>query len=176
VRTNRTRIIVYAGVLAAVYVVLTWALAPISYGQLQFRVSEILKPVALWHPLFALAFGVGNALANLQSPFGAWDFIVMPFVDAGAALLCWWLGQLDVGPPGGFWQQWRAPLAVNVQAVVISLGVAIFPLGIAAGLPFAPTFVSVLISELILLNVGYWVIWRRYGDQLFGKPYQREQG
>ena len=132
--------------------------------------------MALWHPLFALAFGVGNAIANLQSPFGAWDFVAMGFVDAGAALLCWWLGQVDLGPADGAWLRWRAPAAVNVQAVVISLGVAIFPLGIAGGLPFWPSFISVLISELILLNAGYWVIWRRYGEQIFGKPYKRGQG
>jgi uncharacterized membrane protein len=168
-----TRVVVYSGVLAAAYVVLTWIIAPLSYGPVQFRVSEILKPAALFHPAFAVAFGIGNGIANIPSPFGAWDFIAMSFVDFGAALCCWWLGRSArlgslvnpllkrFGEPLSNFN--AAPLiAVIVQAVLISLGVAIFPLGIAAGFPFVPTFLSVLASELVLLIVGYFVLWRRF--------------
>lgn len=142
-----TRLWVYSGVVAAAYVVLTLALAPVSYGPVQFRVSELLKPLALVHPVFALAFGLGNALANLTSPFGAWDFAGMAVVDALAAYLCWLLRRWPIA-------------AVTVQAIIISVGVAALPLGMGAGLPFAPTFASVLVSELILLHAGYWLIWR----------------
>ena len=153
--TDRTRIVVYSGVLAAAYVVLTWAVAPLSFGPIQFRVSEILKPAVLWHPAFALAFGVGNGIANLMSPFGPWDYIAMSVVDTVAALLCYVLR--------------RQPLVgVTVQAVVISLGVAVFPLGFGGGLPVLPTFLSVLVSELILLIGGYHLIWRKAGPMLFG--------
>jgi uncharacterized membrane protein len=144
-----TRVIVYSGVLAAAYVVLTWLVAPLSYGPVQFRVSEVLKPAALLHPAFALAFGVGNGISNIPSPFGVWDFGVMSIVDFSAALCCWFLR--------------RTPLiAVIVQAVIISLGVAVFPLGIGGGFPFVPTFLSVLASELVLLIAGYFVIWRNF--------------
>lgn len=150
---TRTRIVVYAALAAAVYVVVTMAFAPISYGPVQFRVSELLKPLALTHPLFALAFFVGNGLANLTSPFGAWDFVAMPFVDCGAALLCWSLRRVPV-------------LALVMQALVISVGVALFPLHMGGGIPVWPTVLWVLVSELILLFVGYFVIWRKYGTYL----------
>lgn len=150
---TRTRVIVYAGLAAAAYVVATIALAPLSYGPLQFRVSELLKPLALVHPLFAVAFFVGNGLANLTSPFGAWDFAAMPFVDCAAALLCWSLR--------------RAPLVgLIVQAIVISVGVAVFPLYMGGGIPIWPTVIWVAASELILLLSGYLVIWRKYGNDL----------
>ena len=145
--------IALGGMLAAAYVVVTLAFAPLSYGPLQFRVSEMLKPLALFHPAFAIAFGVGNGIANFASPFGFYDWFFMAFVDAGAALLCWWL------------RRWPW-LALAVQAVVISAGVAMFPLGMGAGLPFLPTFIAVLIPELVLLFVGYGVIWRRYGPEI----------
>ena len=152
----RTRLIAYGGVVAAAYFVATVVIAPMSYGPVQFRVSEILKPLALYDPIFAFAFLIGNGMANLFSPFGPWDYIVLPIVDCCAALLCWQL------------RRWPY-VAVIVQAVVISAGVAAFPLGMALGLPFLPTFVSVLVSELILLVVGYVVIWRKYGDYLLRK-------
>jgi uncharacterized membrane protein len=150
---SRTRVIVYGGMVAAVYFVATVAIAPMSYGPVQFRVSELLKPLALYDPFFAVAFLVGNSLANLFSPFGPWDYIVMPIVDCCAALVCWQL------------RRWPY-VAIIVQAIIISAGVAAFPLGMVLGLPFLPTFASVLVSELILLIVGYVVIWRKYESDL----------
>ena len=150
---TRARVIALSGAMAALYVVLTWGLAPISYGPLQFRVSELLKPLALFHPAFAVAFLFGNGIANLGSPFGWYDFVCMAFVDCAAALLCWWL------------RRWVV-LALAVQAVVIAAGVALFPLGMGAMLPFWPTFAAVLVPELVLIFVGYYAIWRRYGTDL----------
>lgn len=153
---SRTRVIAYSGVVAAAYVVTTIAIAPLSYGPIQFRVSELLKPSALYDPVFAVAFLVGNFWANLASPFGPWDYIAMPIVDCCAALLCWQL------------RRWPY-VAVIVQAIVVSAGVAAFPLGMALGLPFLSTFASVLVPELILLVVGYVIIWRKYGPDLLRK-------
>lgn len=148
------RAITLSGLFAALYAVLTIALAPLSYGPVQFRASEALKPAALYSPWMALAFGVGNFFANLASPFGAWDFVAMPFVDAIAALVCYSL------------RRWPW-LAVTVQAVIISAGVALFPLGLGAGVAFVAAFPMVLVSELIISLVSYAVLWRRYGPQLF---------
>ena len=154
--TDRTRVVVYSGVLAAAYVVLTWINLGGSYGPIQFRLSEALKPAALWHPAFAFAFGIGNGIANLTSPFGPWDFIAMSVVDTVAALVCYGLRRQPL-------------LGVTVQAVLISLGVAVFPLHFGGGMPILPNFLFVLVSELILLIGGYYLIWRRAGPLLFGR-------
>jgi uncharacterized membrane protein len=148
-----TRTIALAGTLAGVYVALTLALAPLSYNVLQFRVAEAIKPLALFSPVFALSFGVGTFLANLASPFGPLDWGTMPFVDALAAWLCWRL------------RRWPVP-ALIVQAVVIAAGVAAFPLGLGARLPILPSFIAVLIPQLVILLGGYYLIWRRYGPYL----------
>jgi uncharacterized membrane protein len=148
-----SRAVVTTAVIAALYTVFTLALAPISYGPVQFRAAELLKPLALYNPIFALGFGLGNFFANLGSPFGAWDFIIMPLVDIGAALLCWQL------------RRWPVP-AVTTQAIVISAGVAVFPLGLGGRFPVLPSFLAVLLSELIILVLGYLVIWRKYGSDL----------
>ena len=148
-----TRALVYAGVIAAAYVVVTLAVAPLAYGPLQFRVSNLLKPLALLHPVFALSFGLGTFLTNTVSPFGVWDQMVMPLVDVAAALLCWQLRRWPV-------------VAVLVQAMVISLGVAVFPLGMGAGLPFLPTFAAVVVPQAVLLMAGYFLLVRgRYWQE-----------
>lgn len=153
---GKTRVITYAGLTAAAYFVVTVLVAPISYGPIQFRASEVLKPLALYSPVFSIAFLIGNGMANLFSPFGPWDYVVMPIIDCCAALLCWQL------------RRWPL-LALAIQAVSVSAGVAFFPLGMVLHVPFPPTFFAVLISELILLYVGYFAIWRKYGDHLLRK-------
>lgn len=137
-----TRTIVLAGLTAAAYFVATIAVGPLAYGPLQFRVSGLLKPLALRHPFYAWALAVGVGLANLTSPFGAWDFIAMPVVTFAAARACWWLRRWPV-------------LALLVQAAMIAAGVAYFPLGIGAGFPWWPTAAWVLASEVTLYLAGY---------------------
>lgn len=141
----RTAMIARVGVVAAVYVAGTLALAPISYGPLQFRVSEMLKALALAHPSYAVAFGLGTFLSNLTSPFGAYDWAAMPLVDAAAALICYRL------------RRWPVP-ALLLQAVLISLGVALFPLRMGGGFPFWPSFLSVAAAQVVLLLVGYGLL------------------
>ncbi len=78
----------------------------------------------------------------------------MALVDAVAALVCWWMRRWPI-------------VAVAVQAVLISAGVAIFPLHFGGGLPIVLSFVSVLASQLILLVGGYYLVWRKAGPILF---------
>jgi uncharacterized membrane protein len=146
-------IVVKCGAIAALYVVLTVALAPLSYGALQFRVSEFLKPLALFAPWTAAAFALGTCIANLFSPFGMWDYVAMPLVDAIAALVCWRLRRHPL-------------LALVIQAGVIALGVAIFPLGLGGGLPVLPSFISVCVSQVVIFLAAWFVIWKPRREML----------
>ena len=55
-------------VVAAAYAALTIYLAPASYGPVQFRFAEILKPLVIWEPQLIPAFVLGNFLGNLMQP------------------------------------------------------------------------------------------------------------
>ena len=59
------RKLTFAAVVGALYAALTIALAPISYGPLQFRVSEVLCILPFFFPFTAWGLFVGCALANL---------------------------------------------------------------------------------------------------------------
>lgn len=142
-----TRTLTRCGAVAALYAVLTLVLAPISYGPVQFRMSELLKPLALFDPAMALAFALGTGLSNLMSPFGPWDYIAMALVDAVAAVVCWKLRR---------WPWY----SLVIQAVIISAGVSIFPLGFGGGLPVWTTFPAVFASQVTILLVAYAVIWK----------------
>ena len=62
--TRTTRLAVSA-VIAATYAALTIALAPISYGPIQFRISEALTVLPFFLPFTVWALWAGCILANL---------------------------------------------------------------------------------------------------------------
>lgn len=71
----KVRRLVTAAVIGALYAALTMALAPISYGPLQFRVSEALciLPYFLPYTMWGLFFGC--MAANLASAAGILDIV-----------------------------------------------------------------------------------------------------
>ncbi len=68
-----TRWLVKTALIAALYVAVTLALAPISYGEVQFRLSEVLVLLAFFQPAAIPGLVIGCFLANLGSPLGPID-------------------------------------------------------------------------------------------------------
>ncbi|EES92116.1 QueT transporter family protein [Clostridium botulinum C] len=63
-------------IVAAVYAVLTASIAPISYGAIQFRLSEVMTLLAFIDPIYIPGLVLGCAISNLFSPLGIVDVIV----------------------------------------------------------------------------------------------------
>lgn len=70
-----TKRLVTVAAVAAIYAVLTIALAPISYGNIQFRVSELLVLLAFFDPFYIGGLTLGCLIANLLGPNGIMDVI-----------------------------------------------------------------------------------------------------
>lgn len=144
----KSKQVVYAAIIAALYIILTYAVAPLSYGPIQLRVSNLLKPLALQSPFFALGYGIGTFIGNLGSPFGVWDIFIMPIVDIAAAYIAWIMRRFPY-------------IALGVQATIISVSVSLFPLQMGGGIPFIVTFPGVLLSNALVIYFGYILIWRK---------------
>lgn len=63
-------------VVAALYAALTFALAPVSFGPIQFRVSEILVLLILVERRYLFGLTLGAVIANYFSPLGLIDMVV----------------------------------------------------------------------------------------------------
>lgn len=63
--TKHTLRLTRAGVTAALYFVLTVAVAPIAYGPVQFRISEALCVLPLFFPECAIGLTIGCFFANV---------------------------------------------------------------------------------------------------------------
>lgn len=71
-----TRIIVKTAAVAALYTVVTLALSFMSYGNIQFRVSEIMTLLAFFDPIYIGGLTLGCFLANLLGPNGLPDALM----------------------------------------------------------------------------------------------------
>lgn len=74
-KNNLTKRLVLTALIAAIYVVVTLAIAPFSYGNIQFRISELLVLLAIFDPLYIGGLTLGCLIANMLGPNGPMDVI-----------------------------------------------------------------------------------------------------
>ena len=70
-----TRNLITAAIIGALYAVLTMVLEPISYGPVQFRVSEVLCILPFFMPCTSWGLFIGCIVANLMSAAGLLDVV-----------------------------------------------------------------------------------------------------
>ncbi len=91
---TKTRELAEVAVISALYVALTYLVAPVAYGPIQFRVSEalVILVAARRHLLWFVP--VGCVVANLLSPYaGVWDLAFMPAMSTVGALPLFFMGR-----------------------------------------------------------------------------------
>lgn len=136
-----SRRIAEIAVVAAAYAAIT-LYVPVSYGALQARLAETLKPLVIWEPQLIPAFVLGNFLGNLGSPWPRqWELIWMPFANLVGAWLCWRVGRLN------------AYLGAAAYAVVTAAAVTTM-LSVVLHAPFLAVGGPILASELALIVLG----------------------
>ena len=72
-RNNTVKVLTIQALLAAIYVVLTVAIAPFSYGAIQFRISESLSQLVVFSKKYWFPITLGVAIANIFSALGIVD-------------------------------------------------------------------------------------------------------
>lgn len=129
------------GATAAIYAVLTVAMAPISYGAVQLRLSEVMTLLAFVDPVFIPGLVLGNFIANLFSPFGLPDVV---FGTLATFIAVFMMSKMKSMLIASFW-----PTIAN--GLIIGLELAIF-----TGAPFISTALYVALGEFLVVTVlGY---------------------
>lgn len=132
-------------VFAALYVVLVYIFAPISFFALQFRVAGALRPAIARKWILAIGYAIGVVVGNLFSPFpGIYELLFMPAMSLIAGIAGYALARRFKG---------SYFVSGAVIATIISLSVSwmllqLFDLPILATLPY------LFISEQIVCFIG----------------------
>lgn len=123
---------------AAVYVVLTYALGFMSYGNIQFRVAEALMLLCFYRKDYGISMIIGCFVANIFSPMMLMDMIFGTLATAMAVLLIYVSPNLYIAS--------LAPVITNAVIVGIELTLSFKT-------PFWLNAAEVAVGEFVCVSV-----------------------
>ena len=91
-----------AGVIAALYVALTYAFAPLAFGPFQIRPAEALCILPVFFPEAIPALYIGCMLSNLASPYFVYDVLIGSLATLFAAFSAYMVGRFIKKEPYRF--------------------------------------------------------------------------
>lgn len=138
--------LVRTALIAALYVTLTVAFSAISYGPIQFRVSEALILLPLWNHRWTPGIVLGTIIANFFSPLG--------LIDVLFGSLATFLGIVAMVKVA----KMASPLYSLICPVLANAYLIALELRIVYSLPFWESVIYVGISEAIIVLISYFLI------------------
>ena len=91
-RFFNTKRLCRAGIIAALYVALTYAFAPLAFGPFQIRPAEALCILPVFFPEAIPALYIGCMLSNLASPYFVYDVFIGSLATLLAAFSSYMVG------------------------------------------------------------------------------------
>ena len=113
----KTRKIVFAGMVAAIYAALTLGLSFFSFGVIQYRIAEGLTILPYFTSFSIPGLVIGCIVSNVMSPVGIMDMIFGSLATFIAAISTYYIGKSKLK-----FKRILAPLpAVVVNALIIGI-------------------------------------------------------
>lgn len=143
----RTRKMVVLSVVAALYVVLTGFLAPISFGAVQFRVSEGLNHLHVFHKDYKWAIILGLLLSNFifSAELGWYDIIFGTLHSLSSFFVAEWLFR--------FAKNTKTKMIITSLVFTVLIVFVAIELWWVLDLPFWFTYLTTALSELIIMLI-----------------------
>lgn len=136
------KMIVINAMVAGIYAILTLAISPIAYSQIQFRLSEIIVFLALYNKNYIPGLTIGCVIANMFSPFGMLDII---FGTISTILVC--LAMYKVN---------NKYLAAFIGAIITGIIIG-GELWYAYQIPYLINALYIATGELFVLIIGFLI-------------------
>lgn len=131
-------------IVATLYIGATLAVAPLAFGPIQFRFSEILVLLCFYNPEFCFSMILGCFISNLYSPLTYYDLIFgvtsTVFTVAGIYLV----GKYK---PFGKLSLWISSLFASVSMIFIAWELMLL------GEPFWLSLLTTFIGEFVVVTV-----------------------
>ncbi|MBF6625828.1 QueT transporter family protein [Aerococcaceae bacterium zg-BR9] len=155
---NRTLDLVKSAIVIALYMALTFLVAPVAFGPVQFRISEILNYLGLYNRRYVYAVTLGVFLANFYQ-YGIVDMVVGSLTTLVSFYISIWIGNrlVELNRRVKFFKYDEMLLKYIVTAFVFAAGcivIALMLYVIGAEAAFWPTYLSLFISELVVMLLG----------------------
>lgn len=135
---SRIKSIAQIAILAALYVAINYAFAFMSFGNIQFRLAEMLVLLVFYNRKYAISVVLGCVIANIGSPLGWIDIVV----GSGSTLIaCLMMMPFKRNI-------WIASLAPTITCVLVA-----WELSYVFGTPFWYNVATVLPCEFAVVTI-----------------------
>ncbi|WP_313893715.1 QueT transporter family protein [Psychrobacillus sp.] len=142
----KIKTLVTSGVIAALYVAVSLLVAPLAFGALQFRISEMFNHLIVFNKKYFFGIVIGVFVANLFSPLGLYD---LTFGVAHSIIT------LSVTIFASKFIKGHVPRMIfNTLFFTFTMFIIAFELHLALELPFFYTWLTVAAGEFVVLAVG----------------------
>ncbi|SCI13383.1 QueT transporter family protein [Romboutsia sp. 1001713B170207_170306_H8] len=160
---NNTKRIATTAVVAALYAALTLALPILSYGPVQFRISEVMTLLPLIGKEYILGLTLGCFLANILGPYGVPDIIFGTLATFISVYLVYLTGKYMRDKKSTVLVASLWPVVVNAIIVGIQLNVFF-------GYPLFLSMLEVGLGQFVVVTIGgvilFKVVNNKYGKYL----------
>ena len=144
-KNDLTKRLTRTAIIAAIYAVVTVAIAPLSYMGVQFRISEILVLLAIFDPLYIGGLTLGCLIANLLGPNGPLDVIL--------GTLATFISVYAIYLTGKIVKNYRAKLLIASIWPTLFNGLIIgWMLNMLYGFPLVLSMGQVALGELVVIT------------------------
>ncbi|MDY4078272.1 MAG: QueT transporter family protein [Clostridium sp.] len=145
-KNNLTKRITRTAIIAAIYAATTFAIAPFAYGNIQFRISEVLVLLALFDPLYISGLTLGCLIANILGPNGLMDVIFGTFATFLSVCAIYFIGKII--------KNYKVKLVLSSIFPTIFNGLIIgWMLNKLYGLPLLLSIGEVALGEFIVVTI-----------------------
>lgn len=136
-----------SAIVAALYVAITMLVAPISFGQVQFRIAEMFNHLVAFDARFAIGVTLGVLISNaLFSNVGPIDLVF----GVGHTIVTLAIFIFICKFVKNMW----ARLIINSLLFTFTMFIIAFQLNLVLELPFWETWAFVAIGEFVVMMVG----------------------
>ena len=162
--SSKSKFLVTAGVIAALYTALTFftnqIMSYLSWGPVQFRISEALTVLALFTPAAIPGLTIGNALANILNlgATGAFGWFDVVFGSLATLLATIWMWRMRAKPGLAL----LGPVLANALIVPAYLPIILQGLGLyklpLLGIDFEGNYLAMYLFGFITVGLGEAVV------------------
>lgn len=127
------------GLTAAAYAVLTMIIAPIGFGAIQCRISDVLLFFCSKNKNLIGGCAIGCIIVNMLSPLGVIDMVLGGIVNILIGLTMYKVKRATI----------KVPICSFIAGLIIGA-----ELTLISGAPFIFTVITVAIGEAVALSIG----------------------
>ncbi|KGL44056.1 hypothetical protein BMT55_00250 [Listeria newyorkensis] len=133
-------------IVAALYVVVTLVVAPFGFTNIQFRLSEMFNHLIVFDKKYFFGIVVGVLIANFFSPLGWYDWVFGVGQSAISLAIVILLSRYVANV--------KVRMVLTTLVFSVTMFIIAWELAVVLGWPFLYTWLTLAISEFVVLAIG----------------------